>query len=85
MFNRVLCFEHKLTYDLQLLIEREKVRRRIYGVEADDSRIGHTPPETRARYNTEAQQAPPMDGIYGAANAKVESSYRCSSPKSIQV
>ena len=53
MFNPVPCFEHELTYDLQLLIEREKVRRRIYGVEADDSRIGHTPPETRARYNTE--------------------------------
>ena len=67
MFNRVPCFEHELTYNLQLLIEREKVRRRTYGVEADDSRIGHTPPETE-KHNRLRQW---MEH-YGAANAKVE-------------
>jgi hypothetical protein len=51
-YNKVPCFERELTYALELLQEREKIRRRIYGVEADDSPLGHTPPKTRARYNT---------------------------------
>ncbi|KAJ8116650.1 hypothetical protein OPT61_g1977 [Boeremia exigua] len=45
-------FAEELTYRLRLLSEQEEPRRRIYGDETDDSRIGHTPPETRARFNT---------------------------------
>lgn len=46
-------FENKLTYALRLLVALQDVRRNIYSEEADDSRIGHTPPETYARYDSE--------------------------------
>jgi hypothetical protein len=55
-FNKVPFFERQLTHALEML-QDENARRRIYryGAEADDSPIGHTPPETRARYNIKQQ------------------------------
>jgi hypothetical protein len=45
-------FAHELYMALRLLSERESPRRKLYGDEADESRFGHTPPETRARFST---------------------------------
>jgi hypothetical protein len=45
-------FATELTKALRLLSEQEHPRRRIYGDDADESRLGHTPPETRARYDS---------------------------------
>jgi hypothetical protein len=46
-------FVKKLTYELRLLREKGVPSRRIYGDEADDSRLGHTPPETQARFDSD--------------------------------
>jgi len=47
-------FVQELYLALRLLSEKESPRRRIYGDEVEDSRLGHTPPETRARYSSYA-------------------------------
>ncbi|KAF2621110.1 hypothetical protein BU25DRAFT_253317 [Macroventuria anomochaeta] len=46
-------FVKELTTALRLLSEKDAPRHRIYGEEANDSRLGHTPPETRTRYNSD--------------------------------
>lgn len=81
MFNRVPCFEHEL---------RLAAAYRALEGQAPDLRDGgerlaprpHPTGDARALQYREARQAPPMDGIYGAANTKAESSYRCSLLKS---
>ncbi|KAJ4989583.1 hypothetical protein SVAN01_04960 [Stagonosporopsis vannaccii] len=49
-------FAWKLSIALRLLSEKDRPRRKIYGDEADDSRLGHTPPETRARFNSDEHE-----------------------------
>jgi hypothetical protein len=43
-------FAAQLDEALHLLTEKTDVRRTLYGDEADDSRIGHTPPATHEQY-----------------------------------
>lgn len=47
-------FTHELYLALRLLSEKESPRRKIYGNEVEDSRLGHTPHETRTRYSSHA-------------------------------
>lgn len=56
-FHHEKNFARKLTYALLLLQQKDEPRREIYGDEADDSRLGHTPPETRDRFDSDEHEA----------------------------
>ncbi|KAH3957008.1 hypothetical protein HBI24_210370 [Parastagonospora nodorum] len=53
-----------LYHALVLLHNRQEPRRELYGGDADESPLGHTPPETRARYDS-AEDNLRREGIKG--------------------